>query len=127
MYIRTQLFVAYVKYINTWHVLRDFRAVEACTQKIRLTKSEPSKTSLIQFPDSHLPVLMLTILRYIHVLLLSISLALNSRDRKKSYGFQKICTLKTTFLKSQRENQLQLYWYNTNNAITSSKYVAKCC
>ena len=43
----------------------------------------------------------------------------------KMYGFQKYVPEKQ-LLKSQYKNQLQLYWYNTNNAITSFK-VAKCC
>ena len=50
----------------------------------------------------------------------------NSRDCYENVWLPKICTLKQPFKNHCMKNQLQLYWYNTNNAITSFK-VAKCC
>ena len=52
---------------------------------------------------------------------------LNSRDRYENVWLLKyMCLQKQPFKNHNAKNQLQLYWYNTNNAITSFK-VAKCC
>ena len=45
------------------------------------------------------------------------------RDRYENGWHPKICAFKNNLLKSECKNQLQLYWYNTNNTITSFKVV----
>ena len=55
------------------------------------------------------------------------TVVLNSRDRYENVWLPKNMHLeKQPFKNHYAKNQLQLYWYNTNNAITSFK-VAKCC
>ena len=55
------------------------------------------------------------------------TVVLNSRDRYENVWLPKNMRLeKQPFKNHYAKNQLQLYWYNTNNAITSFK-VAKCC
>ena len=55
------------------------------------------------------------------------TVVLNSRDWYESVWLPKNMSLeKQPFKNHYVKNQLQLYWYNTNNAITSFK-VAKCC
>ena len=62
------------------------------------------------------------------IILLSLStVVLNSRDRYENVWLPKNMHLeKQPFKNHHVKNQLQLYWYNTNNTITSFK-VAKCC
>ena len=60
--------------------------------------------------------------------LLSLStVVLNSRNHYENVWVPKDMRLeKQPFKNHNTKNQLQLYWYNTNNAIPSFK-VAKCC
>ena len=64
------------------------------------------------------------------ILLAQLSLSmvvLNSRDLYENVWLLKnMCLEKQPFKNHNAKNQLQLYWYNTNNAIASFK-VAKCC